>query len=51
MSGADGRLVGLVRVEPGFPTEVEEAVSGLGAAGGGGKGGKDLTGAEDEEQE
>lgn len=50
-SGADGILVGLVRAEPGSPTQVRRALGGLGTEGGGGMIGKELRGAEDEEDE
>lgn len=51
VSGADGRLLGLVRAEPNSPEE-KQALGCLGAAGGGGREGvgeKELIGAEDEE--
>lgn len=50
MSGADGRLVGLVRAKPGSPTEVRRALGCLRGGGGGGMTGKELRGAEDEEE-
>jgi len=52
VSGADGRLLGLVRAELSSPpAEERRALGCLEAAGGGGKGGMELGGAEEEEEE
>lgn len=54
VSGAEGRLVGRVRPEPGSPTERGRALGLVGAGGGGGRGGRggqELRGAEDEAKE